>query len=411
MESGAATAVPDSRSIRPTVAISLTPEYTLLAEAIAPSAPELVQTAGWDRARWDAAVHAAAWHRLSPLLHRRLLARGGGAPADVAHALESAYMANAARNLLVGETLRTALAALEAAGVEAMPLKGAALIEHAYPEPALRELLDLDVLVPARKLDAANAALRELGFRADDGDPIDMRLNHHHDPVLVNSHGITAVELHHHVAMVEERRHFTIAGLWERARPSAAGAHLLPAPEDLLLHACLHFTRNRLGAGHRRGASEGALSQIADLAWIAGRERVDWDALARNARAYRLAARVFLPLFAARELGVAMPPDALAALRPPGFDPRLGRRLIALRVLRSRRGLPVRSLRWIVAPPRDALERGWNADPRAKRSLARAYLRRASAQAPAAAAALKRPLDLVHDYRLNGQIHALEPRD
>jgi hypothetical protein len=393
--------------------MSLTPEYAVLAEAIVPEPVARVEYRGWDAARWTATLQAAAWHRLMPLLHRRL-AVGGGAPEDVAATVEAAYLANAARNLFVADTLRSALGALRDAGIPAMSLKGAALIEQVYPDPALRELLDLDVLVPARRLDAANDALRELGFDAlqTAGDVIDMRINHHHDPVLTNAQRITAVELHHHIAMVQERRHFTIAGVWERSRPgTSAPPHLLPAPEDLLLHACLHFTRNRLGGSHNRGGSGGALSQLADIAWIAGREAVDWDALAREARRYRLGTRVFLPLFAARELGVAVPDEPLRALRPPGFDPRVGRRLVTLRVLRSGRGLPVRTLRWMVAPPRTALEQGWNADPRTKRSLARAYLRRAAANAPVAGRALRRPWQVVHDHRLNGQIHALEPRD
>jgi hypothetical protein len=221
-----------------------------------------------------------------------------------------------------------------------------------------------------------------------------------------------AVELHHHIAMTDERAHFDIAGIWERARPSASGpAHLLPSAEDLLLHVCLHFTRNRLGGSHRRRATGGALSQLCDIAWIIDREVLDWDVLVDAARSYRLDARVFLPLFATRELGIAVPDPALQALRPPGFDPRLGRRLVALRVLRAGRHLPVRSLRFMLAPGREVLTHGWNAEPDGSLSLARAYVRRALAQGPLARSALKRPWTVVQDYRLNGQIHALEHRD
>jgi hypothetical protein len=62
------------------------------------------------------------------------------------------------------------------------------------------------------------------------------------------------------------------------------------------------------------------------------------------------------------------------------------------------------------APSREVLSNGWNADPNATRSLAGAYLRRARAHVPEASAALRRPLELLQDRRLNDQIRALENR-
>jgi hypothetical protein len=173
---------------------------------------------------------------------------------------------------------------------------------------------------------------------------------------------------------------------------------------------CLHFTRNRLGGSYRRRQTGGALGQICDIARIVERESVTWSALADSARRYHLDARVFLALFAARELGVPVPDAALAELKPPGFDPRLGRRLVAFRVLRADDHLPVRTVRWMFAPSRDVLSRGWNADPTAPSSLARAYLRRAKAHAPLARSALRQPRRLIQDRRLNSQIRALEDR-
>ena len=88
----------------------------------------------------------------------------------------------------------------------------------------------------------------------------------------------------------------------------------------------------------------------------------------------------------------------------------LGRRLVTLRVLRAGDHLPVRTLRWMFAPGREVLSHGWNADPTATMSLARAYMRRARANAPLARSALRRPWLFVQDQRLNDQIRALEER-
>jgi hypothetical protein len=396
------------------VSVSLTPEYAVLVAAMRPGAAAVAVPAGTD---WPRTLRAAEWHRLTALLAQRLAGRPE-LPADVRDALALHYLASVARSAFLRAALDEALAALTAAGVPAMLLKGAALTRGVYPDAAVREMLDLDLLVPAGALDAANAALAGLGYRRPPGSGEEehtqgwLRAHHHHDPALVDARALTAIELHHHVAMKDERRHFDVADVWARARPlPGAPAHLLPAPEDLLLHAGFHFTRNRLGGSHERAGSGGALGQLADLAWIVDREAVDWEALAAATRAYRLGPRLFLALFAAREVGLAIPEEGLAALRPEGFDARIGRRLVALRVLRSGRKLPVRSLRWMAAPPRDVLVQGWDADPAAPGSLTRAYVRRARAQLPLARAALGRPWSVVHDYRLNGQIHALEHRE
>jgi hypothetical protein len=295
-------------------------------------------------------------------------------------------------------------------------LKGAALVETVYPDPAQREMLDLDILVPPERIACATQALVPLGYRplpSPDAPPrisLQLEPHEHHGPALVGEEHLVAVELHHHITISGEGSRFELDEMWERARPAPFGPHLLPSPEDLLLHVSLHFTRNRMGGSYRQRQTGGALGQICDVARIVERESVRWDALAESARRYRLEARVFLALFAARELGVPVPHAALAELQPPGFDPGLGRRLVTLRVLRADDHLPVRTLRWMFAPTREVLSRGWNADPTAPASLARAYLRRARAHAPLARSALRRPRLLIQDRRLNNQLRALEDR-
>jgi hypothetical protein len=397
--------------------MSLTAEYALMLDAIAPLAENRVDYRHWDEPRWGRTLQIADWHRLSPALFCHLHPRKD-APAAVQSALERVYLANAARSMFMTSTLRRIFDALRATDTPAMLLKGAALVETVYPDPAQREMLDLDILVPPSRLDAASAALGPLGYRpqpAAGEDPgatmaVRLPLDQHHGPALIGNEQLLAVELHRHILIAGEGRRFDIDELWQRARPSANGTHLLPSPEDLLLHVCLHFTRNRLGGSYRRRQTGGALGQICDVARIVEYDAVDWPILVDTARRYGLDARIFLGLFAARELGVPIPQDALAELQPRGFDPVLGRRLVTLRVLRTGDHLPVRTVRWMFAPSREVLSQGWNADPTATMSLARAYMRRARANVPLARSALRRPWQFVQDQRLNDQIRALEER-
>jgi hypothetical protein len=393
------------------VTVSLLPEYALLLDAIAPTPVARADHRNWDAGRWGSTVKIAEWHRLSPILFSHLRS-DGHVPADVRAALEHAYLANAGRNLFVGASLRRVVDALSAADVPAVLLKGAALVETVYPDAAQREMLDLDLLVPPDRLAAANAALAPLGYRAlpgSDGEQ-ELRVAPHHDAPLIDPEQILAVELHRHVAIAGESNRYDIDEVWQRARPVPGEVFLLPAPEDLLLHVCLHFTRNRLGGSYRHRSTGGALAQICDIARLVEHEAIDWPAVSSAARRYRVDAVVFLALFAARELGVPVPAPALADLQPPGFDPALGRRLVTLRVLRTDDRLPVRPARWMLAPSREVLRRGWDADPTDPLSLIRAYARRARAHAPLVGAALMRFWTTVQDRRLNGQIDALRER-
>lgn len=389
-------------------------QYALILDGIVPLDQPRVDYRSWQDRDWGQTLRIADWHRLSPSLFSHLEPRGD-APAAVHSALEKAYLASSARSLFLLKSRREIVDALDAAGVPALLLKGSALVETAYPDPALREMLDLDILVPTGQLAAASASLADLGYRPEpaangsDQGSVQLATDQHHGPALVGSERLLAVELHQHLTIAGEGRRFDIEDMWRRASPAGSGAHLLPASDDLLLHVCLHFTRNRIGGSYRNRHTGGALAQISDVARIV-EGPVDWERLSASARSYGLGPRVFLALFAARELGVAIPPAVIDGLRPAGFDQRVGRRLVALRVLRDGDHLPARTLRWMFAPSREVLSRGWSADPTAPMSLARAYMRRARAHAPHARSALTRPWTFVQDQRLNGQVRALEER-
>ena len=357
-----------------------------------------------DDAGWERVVDAARWHRLTPLLFRRL-AGVPDVPAPVLERLEAAYLANVARNLLLTQTLTTVLEQLEAADVPAVPLKGAALIETVYPDPGLRELLDLDLLVPLGRIATAQAALRAAGFEPDTREiPPE---HHYHAAALLAPDRRTAVELHHHLATGAEAARFDIETLWRRTRVvGGTPSRLVSPPADLLLHVAIHFTRNRMGA--RTG---GALAQIGDIAWLAGTAAIDWESLVHDVRDYALETRVFLALWCAAELGVPIPVDVLSELRPTAFDPAIGHQFLLLRVLRTDEHQLVRSLRRMIAPERTTLVVGWKASSDRWPALAQAYARRARVRVPDVAASLRRPLRQLREYRLNGQIDALERGD
>jgi hypothetical protein len=105
-------------------------------------------------------------HRLGPLLHRALATRD--ARPAWADALVAA-LADEAREAAVIDAVRTleerrVIAALADDCERVVVLKGAALAHSVYEAPHERPRLDLDVLVPRDRVDAARAALARAGY-------------------------------------------------------------------------------------------------------------------------------------------------------------------------------------------------------------------------------------------------------
>src|SRR5439155_10711561 len=100
---------------------------------------------------WQRLLERARTHEVLPLLYRNLQALGfAGVPEPVRAELADAYGNNAIRNVLLAKELARVLSLLGEAGVPVMPVKGTALAESLYGDPALRVCADIDILVPPR---------------------------------------------------------------------------------------------------------------------------------------------------------------------------------------------------------------------------------------------------------------------
>lgn len=387
---------------------ALTPEYALLASAAAGDrAPEGL------RVDWPQVLRLARWHGLEPLLCRSLqLGPDLAVPGEAMAVLERARTETVARNLCMRSELERVAASLAGDGVAVMALKGAALIETAYDDVSLRPMVDLDILVPEAQIARAHRLIQAMGFS-----PVPQtaagaestRLRSHQYPALVRNDGRVAVDVHRHLVDLDHPLRFDLSAMWERARDSpGGGAHLVPAAEDLLVHVALHSSASRLWR------SDGALAQLGDIAWLIGHDPVDWELLRVEVERHRLGGPVFLSLFLAREvLGVAVPTDVLAALRPASFRPAQARRCIAQRVLADRPPLPAvsatkRPKRWRhrLIPPLAVIAGRTTSRPRGL-VLIGLYARHGAGVVRLGACSLPRPLELVRGLVLNRWLHSL----
>lgn len=120
--------------------------------------------AGFGLADWARLARLAELHRLEPLLHWR---HGALAeiPSDLRQRWRRAYRAARLTAVAQDADLSWCMALLDGAGCNPVALKGAFLARYAYPDPALRPMRDLDVLVPQAKARVAWDALLAAGCK------------------------------------------------------------------------------------------------------------------------------------------------------------------------------------------------------------------------------------------------------
>ena len=194
---------------------------------------------------------------------------------------------------------------LEASGIRALPLKGAAVAEILYDSPADRPMADLDLLVLG---DVASAVRL---FEDDE----DFRVVERADHALALRHAPTGgiVELHRSVTSCPGLYPLDAAGLWARREPGNGMVPWRPSSADLLVQLSLHAAFQ-----HGFGLS---LVQFLDFRRLLERLPPDPARVLEGAALARAEGAVLLALAAARAVVGADVPAALEAAlgeRVPG---------------------------------------------------------------------------------------------
>lgn len=236
---------------------------------------------------WDSVHRRARAEGLSAFLFRSVRGRQL-VPPLLERAWRDAYYGVSRRNSLLLHELGCVLRAMGAQGVGVILLKGAALAEAVYGNPAVRPMIDLDLLVPSRQAVAAQRTLAALGFTLMRPEPwpgFDRRYRYaqgymrgavgalHYQLGL--HWGLLNVPLYERVGVQE---------WFDRARPvSVEGADaLVPAPEDHLVYLCSHAVLH-----HQGGSDLLRLCDVAMLIRTAG-HALDWCGVVRRAVGWRL---------------------------------------------------------------------------------------------------------------------------
>jgi hypothetical protein len=150
-------------------------------------------------ASWEGVAERAESHGMAPLLYTHVHAAGVAFPPSVKQQLLAYYMQHAHAARVRAQVLADILAHYHAAGIDVLVLKGAALAYLVYPQPVLRPMRDIDILVRAEDVYRAYALLPEIGFTPPPGAHYGLGPDHHHLTAIkrVADGFSVSVEMHH----------------------------------------------------------------------------------------------------------------------------------------------------------------------------------------------------------------------
>jgi hypothetical protein len=255
---------------------------------------------------WPLLVRTALAHAVGPLAEWHIRGQGPkNVPGPLREELFGRFRDNALHSLvLAGELVR--LARLFAGdGIRVLPFKGPTLAARAYGNLALREFVDLDLLLAPSDVARARRLLGSAGYRCK------LPLAPAQEEAYLATIGQMPfardgprilVELHARLMPRDFHFPLTLEDLWPRRRPvTLAGQQVFTlGDEDLLLVLCAH-------GGKHGWASLGWIADVA--AFLRACPALDWRRVLTTARALS-SERIF-------SLGILLAYELLEAPVPP----------------------------------------------------------------------------------------------
>ena len=190
-------------------------------------------------------LRIARCHGVTPLLAPKIgeCWSQGAWPEGIRQACHADAVAEAAHEMLRRAELSRVLAALAAAGIEPLLLKGTALAYSHYPSPALRPRGDTDLLVPPAAGARAGQVFHDLGYVGDEtvtGEPVAHQATWSKtDRAGIDHHFDVHWRISNSPILVKALAYEELAAR-ARALPRLGPHARALAPVDALLFACMH---------------------------------------------------------------------------------------------------------------------------------------------------------------------------
>ena len=297
---------------------------------------------------WPGVFERARTYEIFPLLDDALRTLGfPGVPDPVRAEWTKIFNLNAIRNELFAKELARVLQLLGDAAIPVMPLKGIALGESLYGDPALRPCADIDVLVPPRHAIEAFHVIASSGYQPELTQPrlLDLVVGYGKDCMLMTRQDrmcAYTLELHCGLVWGGPLERELLEEIWaDASRKTFFGA---PA---FALSAEWEFLYLAVHASRHGGPS---LKWLVDLDRLCRRGMIDWKKVNEKAKWLGWEEAVRSNLAACNSLFQTPINSALGLAAPRGFraphpseSPSVSEILFSLRLLKT----PARRLRYL----------------------------------------------------------------
>jgi hypothetical protein len=276
---------------------------------------------------WDLLLRQAMAADMTAILLTVLEDAGllGLVPAAPRTHLEWARAAASRHAQAVRYEVRQIALALAGTGLPLILLKGAAYAIAGRAPGRGRLFSDIDILVPKERIGEVEAALMLHGWMSTHHDAYDQRYYRewmHELPPMEHIRRGNVIDVHHAIlpetaALRPEPAKLRAAAVPAGGEPAGAGATLVLAPTDMVLHSAVHL--------FWEGEFDHGLRDLTDLHRLLGEFGADpafWAALPARARELQLTRPLFYALrYCRRLLGTPVPLAVEEAMRAHAPNP------------------------------------------------------------------------------------------
>ncbi len=267
---------------------------------------------------WDYILERASYHGILPLLDRQFQSLTSGLsktidpvsiPPTIIATIHSDFNENFQYNLRLTVELLKLSRLFEKRSIPMLSFKGAVLAQAAYGNLALRQFVDIDILVPEADVARTSELLVDRGYQPQFNLTAKQKLLHtkiHSEQWFWHQEKQVCIDLHWSVL----RKHYTFTPtekiLWtklDRVNFAEQSVATL-SPEHLLLFLCAHGSKHNWSR----------LAWICDLAELLRVNRsLDWEYIHSLTGQFGTQRMLYLGLYLAHKLlGAELPPSVLA---------------------------------------------------------------------------------------------------
>lgn len=209
-----------------------------------PSLRQEIKTSAAQISDWTIISALAEKHGMAPLLKLNL----GLAEVNIPSSVQRDFLALTLRHRLINHVRSSALSDLvrsfQQSYIPYRILKGAALAYMLYPEPGLRPMKDMDILVRDSDLEQVSVLLKQAGYNQNGQRPVSTEKHHLPEFHQVVDGFTLTIELHSHLLLETSghpwgRMEDLHTSPMQFSLPDGVQATTL-GPADMLYHLCRH---------------------------------------------------------------------------------------------------------------------------------------------------------------------------